>query len=191
MENYEEPINIYWREIQSAKAAGFSREEGKNLARSAVYAAYPAMNGNMEFWSKIGPMVQRFWPVVRERKERKERTEKAEVTVNPNTAGKINFMDVIREAAKTGFIPKGKFLATFINGKSEQISSYISFLEKEGNFLIEMTSYGYVCTPVVKVKTVAEQIKEHEEAMLKCLTDGDSASAFKHFSAITELRKSK
>jgi hypothetical protein len=148
-EEVSKAIDIYSASVKGAKLSGLSRTDAKTDAKIRVKSFYPDMFGDPSFCAQIAQVLYENYPD----------GPRPGVTNGTKIVEKIektNYMDVFRLAARTGFIPYRQYMKPFINGKSEQITSYISFLRKEG-FDFQETQYGY---KTIKMPVVPEPVKQ-------------------------------
>lgn len=163
--SYEEEIAIYRTAVIDCKDKGLTRDRAKEIAKNAVYHRFPYLKTetptNPRFWTLTSSVLQQYYP--------KSQEEQLFQTPIPARKGERpiyeeNFMEFVRRMAGTGFVPYGRYLEPIIGQeKARQLSSYIS-QACDGKFSAEKNGYGWICTPIIKPRTVDDVAKDIRDA---------------------------
>jgi hypothetical protein len=160
-------LTKYRESISKCASDGVGRFSAMNIARRSVYSEFPEISEQSKgdfsperakFWGAANGIINEFYPS-------NIPPSKSPVQLGIEPSAHKSLLDIFREAATTGFIPREKYLKPFFSGNTVQ--QQVSKLRSEG-WSCELTDYGWITTRVeTEEERAAREAEKRRAAEIK------------------------
>jgi hypothetical protein len=161
-----ELVEKYRTALVASRDAGFGRDEAKEIAKNTVLRLYPELSPDMSLWGAFGRVVQLEFPG--------EKTPAPAILESDNVPDDEEFFSQVLECATAGFVPHGKYLKSFLNGKTRRIGAHVKRLVENG-WQCQEHQFGWITTPPLPPeKTPQEKYDELKKRLDGAIEKGDN-----------------